>query len=164
MEENILEENQKQSVFEQFENILENLNLFKAQISTFQQQIKHLEKSVKKEMKFLKKETIKQQKGKGNREPSGFAKPTNVSKELCEFMNKKEGTQIARTDVTKALISYININKLQNQENKKFIKPDNKLKTLLGVNENDELTYFTIQKYMNKHFTKKNDDEVQEDI
>ena len=36
--------------------------------------------------------------------PSGFAKPTNVTKELCDFMNCPEGSKIARTEVTKALV------------------------------------------------------------
>ena len=42
--------------------------------------------------------------------------------------------------------------KLENTENSKIIAPDDKLKTLLGIEEGQELTYFTIQKFMNKHF------------
>ena len=112
-----------------------------------------LEKNVKKQMKGLKKEVVKN-KNKGNRKPSGFAKPSKVTKELCEFMNKSEGTEIARTEVTKALVSYIKENKLENESNSKIIKPDNKLKNLLELEDGEELTYFNIQKYMNKHFVK----------
>ena len=57
-------------------------------------------------MKGLKKEVVKN-KNKGNRQPSGFAKPVKVTKELCEFMNQTEGTEIARTEVTRALVFYI---------------------------------------------------------
>jgi chromatin remodeling complex protein RSC6 len=67
-------------------------------------------------------------------------------------MNKEEGTKIARTEVTRALVSYIKTNKLEKKENSKIISPDDKLKFLLGVEESDELTYFNMQKYMNKHF------------
>ena len=102
-------------------------------------------------MKGLKKVAAKS-KNKGNKKPSGFANPTKVTKELCEFMNKQEGTQIARTEVTRALISYIKANNLQNKANKKIILPDEKLKFLLGINQEQELTYFNLQKYMNKHF------------
>ena len=141
-------------IFKDFDNIIFNLNLFKTNITTMQQNMKQLEKSVKKELNYLKKKIIKS-KNKGHREPSGFAKPCKVTKELCNFMNKEEGTEIARTEVTKALISYVKENKLNNGENGKVILPDEKLKTLLGIqNEDDELTYFTIQKYMNKHFIK----------
>jgi len=138
-------------ICEQFESITNSLTQFKTQISMVLQQIKVLEKGVKKQMKMLQKSVIKN-KNKGNRNPSGFAKPSKVTTELCEFMNKKEGTEIARTEVTKALCNYIKENKLENKENSKIISPDKKLKTLLGIEDGQELTYFTIQKYMNKHF------------
>jgi chromatin remodeling complex protein RSC6 len=117
------------------------------------EELKQLEKDVKKQMKGLKKEAEKN-KNKGNRSPSGFAKPSKVTKELCEFMNKSEGSEIARTEVTKALVAYIKENKLENEANRKIIMPDNKLKFLLGVEDGQELTFFNIQKYMNKHFVK----------
>jgi len=140
-------------VFEQFGNIIESLSGFRTQINGIQQQLKQLEKNVKKQMKGLKKDIIKN-KNKGNRKPSGFAKPSKVTKELCEFMNKTEGTEIARTEVTRALVSYIKTNKLENENNSKIITPDQKLKFLLGIEDGQELTYFNIQKYMNKHFVK----------
>jgi chromatin remodeling complex protein RSC6 len=140
-------------LFEQFNAIIDNLTTFKTQVNIIQQQVKQLEKTVKKQMKGLKKDVTKN-KNKGNRNPSGFAKPSKVTKELCEFMQKDEGTEIARTEVTRALVAYIKGNKLENKENSKIICPDEKLKTLLVVDESQELTYFNIQKYMNKHFVK----------
>jgi chromatin remodeling complex protein RSC6 len=139
------------NIFDQFGVIIDSLSHFRIQVNTLQQQIRQLEKNIKKEMKGLKK-VAKKSKNKGNKNPSGFANPTKVTKELCEFMNKQEGTQIARTDVTRALISYIKLNNLQNKANKKIILPDEKLQFLLGINEEQELTYFNLQKYMNKHF------------
>jgi chromatin remodeling complex protein RSC6 len=140
-------------LFEQFEGVINGLSAVKTQINTLQQSLKQLEKNVKKRMKGFKKEVIKN-KGKGNRKPSGFAKPSKVSKELCEFMKKSEGTEIARTEVTKVLIEYIKENKLENQTNSKIIIPDDKLKFLLGIEDGQEVTYFNIQKYMTKHFIK----------
>ena len=144
---------QPEELFVQFESLITQLNTVKSQISGIQQNIKHLEKNVKKQIKGLKKEVTKT-KNKGNRQPSGFAKPSKVTKELCEFMNKSEGTEIARTEVTRALVSYIKENKLENTTNSKIISPDDKLKCLLGLDDSQELTYFNIQKYMNKHFVK----------
>jgi len=144
-----------ETICEQFEGITNCLSNFKKQINELQQQLKALEKTVKKQTTSLQKEITKNKnknKNKGNRKPSGFAKPSKVTSELCEFMNKKEGTEIARTEVTKALCSYIKEHNLENKENSKIIYPDNKLKTLLGIEEGQELTYFTIQKFMNKHF------------
>jgi len=134
-----------------FESIIDNLSSFKVQISNIQQQIRVLDKSIKKQMKTHEKGLAKRAK-KPARAPSGFARPSKVTKELCEFMNKEEGTKIARTEVTRALVSYIKSNNLEKKENSKIISPDDKLKFLLGVDETDELTYFNIQKYMNKHF------------
>ena len=152
---NIVETNVKEDeIVQQFNSIINNLTVFKTQIGNLQQQLKLLEKNVHKQMKGLQKE-VKKNKNKGNRKPSGFAKPTKVTKELCEFMNKKEGTEIARTEVTRALVKYIKNNNLENATNSQMIFPDDKLKFLLGIDDTQELTYFNIQKYMNKHFISK---------
>jgi upstream activation factor subunit UAF30 len=148
-----MEQDGVEIICEQLDGIIDNLTHFKGEITNLQQQIRAIEKNVKKQMSSLKKAVIKNtNKNKGNRKPSGFAKPSKVTNQLCEFMNKKEGTEIARTEVTKALCSYIKENNLENKENSKIIYPDNKLKLLLGIEEGQELTYFTIQKFMNKHF------------
>jgi chromatin remodeling complex protein RSC6 len=129
-------------------------------MNTLQQNIKTLEKLVKKELKTVNKvvKASSKSKPKTDRAPSGFAKPTKVTKELCEFMNRPEGTEIARTEVTKSLSQYIKTNNLQEkgENSKNRINPDAKLKSLLGISneETENLTYFTIQKYMNKHFIK----------
>jgi len=148
-----VEENNDADLFAQFEKITDGLTIVKGQINNLQQYLKMLEKNVKKQMKNMKKNVLKN-KNKSVRKPSGFAKPSKVTKELCNFMNQNEGTEIARTDVTKALIKYIKENKLENEKNSKIIKPDDKLKYLLEINDDQELTYFNIQKYMNKHFVK----------
>ena len=143
---------------ESFETIHNSLSLFKMQLSTLQQQIKTIENNVNKELKTIKK-ISKPFLPKAKKAPSGFAKPSKVTKELCEFMDRPEGSEIARTEVTKALVNYIKSNNLQEQTNdcKNKIIPDDKLKNLLGLNmeETNELTFFNIQKYMNKHFISK---------
>jgi len=70
-------------------------------------------------------------------------------------MDKENGSEIARTVVTRTLIDYIKKNKLENNVNSQIIHPDQKLQNLLGITENDQLTYFNLQKHMNKHFIKK---------
>ena len=145
-------------IMEQFTTINDSLTLFKMQITNLQKVVKTVEKDVKKELKNIKKDK-KKEKPKKKRAPSGFAKPTKVTKELCEFMNKPEGSEIARTEVTKALVNYIKENKLieLGEDSKNKIVPDQKLKNLLGIEDQElnDLTYFNIQKYMNKHFYSK---------
>lgn len=143
-------------IIDQFNTISDSLTLFKMEISTLQKLIKTVEKDVKKELKNIKRE--KKVTSPKKREPSGFAKPTKVTKELCEFMNKPEGSEFARTEVTKALVSYIKDNNLiEINAGKNKIIPDQKLKSLLGLENEDlnSLTYFNIQKHMNKHFYSK---------
>ena len=151
-------EDDNKNIFDAFTTINNSLTLFKMQFNTLQQQVRSLEKTVRKELKPTKKES-KLLEPKTKKAPSGFAKPTKVTKELCEFMDKPEGTEIARTEVTKVLVNYIKTNNLQEQTavSKNKIVPDDKLKTLLGLNveETNELTFFNIQKYMNKHFISK---------
>ena len=151
-------ETQYNLIMEKFNTITDSLTLFKMEISTLQKLVKNVEKDVTKELNNIKK-SKKKEKSKTKRAPSGFAKPTKVTKELCEFMNKPEGSEIARTEVTKALVSYIKSNNLieLGEATKNKIVPDEKLKNLLGIQceEVNELTYFNIQKYMNKHFYSK---------
>ena len=137
----------------QFSNILSTLSQFKTQITGLSTQLKSLEKHVKKEIKQHKKEVTKKQ-TKGNRKPSGFAAASPISDDLCDFMGKDRGTLLARTEVTKYICNYIKENELTNQENNREIKPDIKLKELLGTKDVTTVTYFNIQRYMNKHFLK----------
>lgn len=88
------------------------------------------------------------------RAPSGFAKPALISNELCNFLGKPSGTEMARTEVTKHLTSYIKEHNLQDQANKRRILPDKALKDLLNLSAEDEVTYFNLQKYMKVHFPK----------
>lgn len=139
------------NVLTHFDGVFASIGTLRNQITIIQQQLKTLEKSVKKEVKQIKKENSKK-KERQKKKPSGFAKPSKITHELCEFMTKPEGTEIARTEVTKYLIKYIKENKLQNSTNKRIITPDDKLKSLLEIDDSIELTYFNLQKFMNKHF------------
>lgn len=133
-----------------FSGVTTTIGQFRNQITTLNTQFKELEKQVKKEMKQLRKETEKIR-SKPKRKPSGFAGETKISDELCDFMGLEHGSKIARTEVTKYLSSYIKENNLSK---KQIIDPDEKLKNLLGDTENSEVTFFNIQRYMNKHFVR----------
>ena len=89
-----------------------------------------------------------------SRKPSGFAKPSLISDELCEFLGKERGTQMARTEVTKFLTGYIKEHDLQDPTNRRHILPDDALKSLLKVDDKDEVTYFNLQKFMKGHYHK----------
>lgn len=113
-----------------------------------------LEKAVAREIKLAQKASSKRKKSSGNRQPSGFIKPTRISDELAVFLDKPIGTELARTSVSKEINQYIRSNALQDPTNGRRIFPDTKLSKLLNVTKDDEVTYFNLQKYMKHHFVK----------
>ena len=100
---NASEIDQGELLQEQWKNMEKSLSLFKTQVTALQQQLRALEKSTRRYNKQLVKEAAKS-KNRGNRKPSGFAKPAPISKALCEFMGKDEGAEVARTEVTQFVI------------------------------------------------------------
>lgn len=117
--------------------------------------LRALDKQYQRTIRVAQKSSNKKRKNSGApRAPSGFVKPTLISKELASFLNKPHGSEMARTEVTKEINCYIRANQLQDKKNGRIIKPDTKLATLLKIGKNDELTYFNLQKYMSPHFAK----------
>ncbi len=137
----------------QIQSVLQALAGFRTQVTAIQGQIRTIEKTFAKELKAYKRE-VNKQKTRAPRKPSGFAKPSQISDDLATFMNREKGTEVARTEVTQHLIQYIKENACVDPVNKKLIKPDEKLKQLLAVDDDDEVTYFSLQRLMNRHFPK----------
>ena len=123
-------------------------------ISSLKTEYKTLEKKWSREIKAAQKLSSKRKRKAGNRAPSGFVKPTKISDELATFLGKDKGSEMARTDVTREINTYIRAQKLQDKDNGRKINPDTKLASLLKLNKTDELTYFNLQKYMSPHFAK----------
>ena len=135
---------------EKFSEILTMVKELKLKMTILHNNLRSLDKAVNRQMKIM----LKTKKKKANRKPSGFAVPMPISKELCKFMERPTGSEVARTEVTQYIIRYIKDNNLQWKENRKIIKPDINLKALLKIDNGDELTYFNIQRFMNQHFVK----------
>jgi len=85
------------------------------------------------------------------RKPSIFEIPTPLSPELCSFLGVSNGSKESRSNVTKAVTAYV---KKHDLKNKHTIVPDSKLKSLLSVSDSDVLTYFNLQRYLNRHYLK----------
>ena len=123
-------------------------------ISSLKTEYRTLEKKWTRELKTAQKQSSKRKRKTGNRAPSGFVKPTRISDELAKFLEKPNGTEMARTEVTREINTYIHANNLQDEKNGRKINPDAKLAALLKLKKSDELTYFNLQRYMSPHFAK----------
>ena len=138
----------------EFTSILASIQTVVQQINGLKSALRTLEKKAVREIKAANKASKKKQRSKGNRQPSGFVKPTQISNELAAFLGKASGTEMARTEVTKEINAYIRANKLQDPSNGRIILADAKLSKLLSLKKDDQLTYFNLQKYMSPHFAK----------
>ena len=139
---------------EQFTDFMAKLQQVCAAMSSLKSEFRALEKKATRELKAAQKSAAKKKRKSGNRQPSGFVKPTLISPALAAFLGKPEGTEMARTEVTREINGYIRQHKLQDKNNGRIIRPDAKLKGLLNIGAGEELTYFNLQKYMSPHFAK----------
>ena len=138
---------------EQFAQLLTQLSVLRSQLTSVTSQVRALSKRSERELKQAAKAGRKKRKT-GNRAPSGFVKPTRISKELAKFLNKPQDAEMARTEVTREINNYIREHKLQDPKNGRHILADSKLRKLLNLKKDDELTYFNLQRYMSPHFAK----------
>tara|TARA_B110000090_G_scaffold183509_1_gene210227 strand:- start:273 stop:899 length:627 start_codon:yes stop_codon:yes gene_type:complete len=145
------------TVFGQFTDFMAKLQAVSASMSSIRTEFRGIERQVTRELKAAAKINAKRKRKTGNRAPSGFVKPTLISNELAGFLGKPEGTEMARTEVTREINAYIREHKLQDKDNGRKIIADKKLTGLLKLKKDDELTYFNLQKYMSPHFAKASD-------
>jgi chromatin remodeling complex protein RSC6 len=142
------------SLSEEFNQVVTQLTSVRTLLAGLTTQVRQLQRRSEKELRTAQKSGKKVRKATGNRNPSGFVKPTPISEALATFLGKPAGTQMARTEVTREINQYIRAHNLQDPANGRKINPDAKLRKLLNVEKNGELTYFNLQRYMSPHFIK----------
>ena len=132
-----------------------NLNSLRETASTLLAQIKRLEKRVHREMKDARKRRrrvkVDENGVEVKRAPSIFERPTQVTAELLTFLGRPPATLMSRSEVTKAVNDYVKAHELKNKHD---IKPDGPLRVLLAIGEGEPLTYFNLQRYLNRHYIK----------
>ena len=139
----------------EYTDFMSKLQQVSTLLSSLRCDFRSLEKKSSRDLKLANKANARRaRKQKGNRSPSGFVKPTLISSELATFLGKEAGTQMARTEVTREINTYIRAHSLQDKENGRKINADEKLSSLLKLVAGEELTYFNLQRYMSPHFIK----------
>ncbi len=122
--------------------------------SALKTEYKVLEKTIAREMKQAAKASGARKRASGNKQPSGFAKPSQISDELIKFLGKDAGTMMSRIEVSKEISAYISSNGLKDKANGRHINADAKLSKLLKLGASDSLNFFNLQKYLKPHFIK----------
>ena len=151
----------RDSVLNNFDSLLSSLEAQVIELRSAADKklgVKYL-KSIVKNLKSLKADSgrvmkVKKRAPRSKNTQSGFMKPVPISDEMVKFCKWEKDVPKSRVDVTKYICNYIKENSLQYPKDKRIILPDNKLKTLLNVSDDDKLTYYTLQKKIQPHFKK----------
>ena len=107
------------------------INALQASIRADERSIdKIVSKELKAYAKILKK---KDSRKNAAREPKGIAEKRTLSNELAAFIKQPEGTKMTSSAVTSLVCDYVKANKLNDANEGTKIYPDEKLRTLLGV-------------------------------
>ena len=95
-------------------------------------------------------------KAKERAKNNGFNRAQRITPELASFLEVPEEEMLSRSAVTRRVNAYIRANELKHPENGRviMIEKDEKLKALLKVPEDEQLTYLNIQKYLSPHYIK----------
>ena len=134
----------------QANTVRETVGALVAELKRLEKRVARLQKEADKRRRRSKKAPVEGEEVKP-RKPSIFELPTPLSDDLCGFLVVSKGSKEIRSNVTKAITTYVKENNLKNKHN---ITPDAKLKALLGVKDGEVLTYFNLQRYLNRHYLK----------
>ena len=151
----------RDSVIESFDSLSNMIELEIQSMRENSQKTKGIKflRSLNKNLKNLKTQCGKVMKKKNstvrkNNNNSGFLKPVAISKEMASFTGWSPTEPKSRVEVTKFICDYITENNLQNPEDRRQIRPDDKLKKLLVLKGDEDLRYYSLQTHLKKHFPK----------
>jgi chromatin remodeling complex protein RSC6 len=130
--------------------LVEKITSLAALIKDIQVSIKPVVKEHDKLRKIV--EKIQKKRENARKSPSGFAKPNKISNELCEFIGVPPGTEKSRTEITRYINAYVKEHNLNKPTNRRIILPDEKLKKILKTNNDEEVTFFILQRLISHHF------------
>jgi len=141
---------------EDLKSMTTRLNTLRETVVSLLGEVKRLDKRVHREIKDARKRRrrAKPEEGAEGAKPrvlSIFERPVVITEELCTFLKQPKGTLMSRSQVTKGVNNYVKENNLKNKHS---IQPDASLKALLLVPETEALTYFNLQRYLNRHYVK----------
>jgi chromatin remodeling complex protein RSC6 len=118
-------------------------------LETLDKKIEALRKDIRKIRQYI--EDPSGEKAAARSANNGFNKPQKVSAELRTFLGLGPDELISRAQVGNHMNKYFETHGLKEGQK---INMDDKLKALLDVPPDIQLTFLNIQRYMNKHYVK----------
>ena len=131
-------------------DITDKISSVQLELKSIQQTLKLLVKEYDKQKKVIAK--VQKKRDNAKKSPSGFAKPCKISDELCKFVGIPLGSEKSRTDITRYINAYVKEKNLNNPENRREFFPDDKLRAILNVKQDEKVTYFILQRLIAHHF------------
>ena len=121
--------------------------------------LQKLSKRVAREVKEAGRRRRRQRKSEGSadgtesaKRPTIFKTPVTLKSELCSFLGKTAGTQMAPADVTKAFSAYVEAHGLKNAEKGQghTIHPDAAMRKLFSLKDGETVSYRNVQAHLYK--------------
>lgn len=143
------------SVAEQIQTMVKELSSIRDSASKTIASLRKLEKQHSREVKEAKRRRrVKKDDGeaKETRHPSVFTTPYLLKDTLAIFLGKEKGTKMTPAEVTKAFKVYIDTHGLKGE--KHAINPDVAMRSVLGLKDDEVLSYRSIQSYLYKLYIK----------
>jgi len=144
------EESEDKTNINVLQHLVQQINTLAQQFKEVQNALKPVIKEHEKQVKII--ERIQKKRENARKSPSGFAKPNKISDELCNFIGVPIGTEKSRTDITRYINAYVKEHNLNKPSNRRVIIPDEKLKAILNIKDNEEVTFFILQRLISHHF------------
>ena len=136
-------------------DILNDIEQKNQDLVSIQREVKQLYKELEKAHKVEVKEASKRKKNSKNsnekRDPSGFNAKQPVPIEFCEQpWGCLVEQELPRTMLTKMVYDYVKENNLQDPKDKRRIFPDQTIRKLFHLNDDDELHFNNFQTHMKR--------------
>lgn len=139
----------------QLDDLYTKIKTMSKQLTQYAADLKKLGPQIEREKREAIKDALN---GKTTKNPSkkgGLETPVVLGPKLCAFLGLENGSKMVRNEAKSLIRAYIREKKLNNPDNKRYIIPDKKLLTILhDYTDGDDLTYWTMEKYIKENFIK----------
>jgi len=146
-------EEQSEDSFETFDDVQQAISNLDKELVSLNRRRTQLNKIAQKKYVQLSRQHKKRSKGDGKatkRSVSGFNKPAHVPAAFCAYLGLNPSEQLPRTNITALLYKSIKDGNLLNPEDKRQVQATPALRTLLKMEEGENLRFENFQHYVSR--------------